>query len=1045
MEYMFKIKEISPEPIVVRKSNKFVSRLPRLTMDKEGRLVLLTDNLKRFINNSKTLLFALFFLGVLDASSQEYADNSIQGGKHAEWKTFTKAAEPGNEPDIEGSAYGLLLKQLTPGAIVISTGNIYHPSGTSKFIISDNLEGELKDLVLQIWTTGVPADYGSFELKAGDVSLKGSRSEVASGDAGVISKINFDLDSSEINSTSYSISFNASGAHMSLVSVRLDFLEEVGEKPLAFKKHYSSNSEFAEWETFTVGFGDPGNDADVEGSKVGPTITQSTPGAMATGSGNIYNPAGVSKFSLSDNLNGKLKDINFQIWTKGSPADYESFVLKTPTENFVGKREEIVSRDGSTISNIAFDTSSSVLENVSYSIEFSASAAHMSLAAARLDISYEEEIIFEFKDVLASDSEYAEWKDFTNAFGDPGNEADVRGSKSGVLITQTTPGAMVTSTKNIYNPGGVSKFTLKDNFLGKLDKMVFQIWTVCSPANYESFRLVSGDNNISGERTELVNGDRGVISLIDFNLEGQSIQDTEFTIEFEASGPHMSLTAARLDYEVKDIIINYDEYTAPGWSFDGWVNFEHAVAAWNEPDLEGSREVTFDEGSLLRQVVEGAMITSTKNIYSPRGISAFEISDATTEAVVDVALQIRTTGSPLNNESVILKIGENSIKGEYSEVARKRTRYGYELISKFDFDLEGQNTNEYTIEFSASGPHMSLVSARLDRQTSVSYQLEKSYSANLDEVSDDRWTYPRNSTPGKRNLAPVFGFASGEGDERMAQRYGQMIVGFDTSSDVPLGLHYSQYKIKSLVMNATVALDQQFPYDGTADDYSKYNGVDDKDSPVELFGAGFRNGYDSLSWNETSPLSDRNDNANHHVYSLGFDNGKAIDVDYYSFSNPHNAKPFAIGKVDGLEQGDMVPEDSVFEFNVDVSDKNIHHYVADSLSKGKIFFALSQILYGKTADGGKGYPDFYTSDHILGEGPTLKIEFEIVPAKLEPPIMSIKRNGKGGVVLEWSGVGELQSSDTLGMEAEWISVETTENKHEIDSNELQQFYRVKGL
>ena len=144
--------------------------------------------------------------------------------------------------------------------------------------------------MLQIWTTGVPADYGSFELKAGDVSLKGSRSEVASGDAGVISKINFDLESSEINSTSYSISFNASGARMSLVSVRLDFLEEIGEKPLAFKKHYSSNSEFAEWETFTVGFGDPGNDADVEGSKVGPTITQSTPGAMATGSGNIYNP-----------------------------------------------------------------------------------------------------------------------------------------------------------------------------------------------------------------------------------------------------------------------------------------------------------------------------------------------------------------------------------------------------------------------------------------------------------------------------------------------------------------------------------------------------------------------------------------------------------------------------------------------------------------------------------------------------------------------------------------------------------------------------------
>ena len=38
-------------------------------------------------------------------------------------------------------------------------------------------------------------------------------------------------------------------------------------------------------------------------------------------------------------------------------------------------------------------------------------------------------------------------KDFTNAFGEPGNEADVTGSKSGVLITQITPGAKVTSLR----------------------------------------------------------------------------------------------------------------------------------------------------------------------------------------------------------------------------------------------------------------------------------------------------------------------------------------------------------------------------------------------------------------------------------------------------------------------------------------------------------------------------------------------------------------------------------------------------------------------
>ena len=122
-------------------------------MDKEGRLVLLTDNLKRFINNSKTLLFALFFLGVLDASSQEYENNSIDGGKHAEWKTFTKAGEPGNEPDIEGSASGVLLKQLTPGAIVTSAGKNIAPAtlevamNQSKFIQQSLIIGDQRNFI----------------------------------------------------------------------------------------------------------------------------------------------------------------------------------------------------------------------------------------------------------------------------------------------------------------------------------------------------------------------------------------------------------------------------------------------------------------------------------------------------------------------------------------------------------------------------------------------------------------------------------------------------------------------------------------------------------------------------------------------------------------------------------------------------------------------------------------------------------------------------------------------------------------------------------
>ena len=126
--------------------------------------------------------------------------------------------------------------------------------------------------------------------------MNGVRSEVSSGDNGVVSLIDFDIGSNVLNNADYSINFSASGAHMSLVSLRLDILQEVEAKPLAFKKFNTTNSEFAEWETFTVGFGEPGNGADVAGSKSGAIIIQATPGAVATGSGSIYNPGGVSKF-----------------------------------------------------------------------------------------------------------------------------------------------------------------------------------------------------------------------------------------------------------------------------------------------------------------------------------------------------------------------------------------------------------------------------------------------------------------------------------------------------------------------------------------------------------------------------------------------------------------------------------------------------------------------------------------------------------------------------------------------------------------------------
>ena len=1039
MQYKLKIKELSEEPILVRKTNKYTSNLPRLSMDKEGRLVLLTDNMSKYLKANKSLIvFILSALISLTTYGQEFENLAFDDGEVAEWKTFTSASSD-NAPDVQGSANTLSLKQLTPGAMVTSTGNIYNPGAVSKFSLTDSASGTLKQIVLQVSTAGVPLDYDSFELVSGDTTIKGTTA-ATTGDSGVITKVSFSLGDNVINNSQYSVNFNASGAHMSLVSVRLNLLREVSA--FAFKKLYYGNGEFAEWDKFTVGFGVPGNSADVGGSKDSAVITQNTPGAMATGSGNIYNPGGVSQFVLNDSITGKLKSIVLQVWTKGSPASYGSFKLSSGDIEITGAREEIASGGEGVISLFNFNLGDTTLEDADYSISFAASGPHMSLAAARLDIELEPELVYEFQDFETENSEYAEWDEFTVGFGEPGNTPDMEFSKGGITITQNTPGAMVTSTGNIYNPGGVSSFILNDSALGKLDEIRFQIWTLGSPADYGSFVLKSGDNEIPGIRSEVLSGDKGVISLINFDLSGASILDTDYSIEFKAAGPHMSLVGSRLDYKTKEVIIDFQAQSGPGWSHDGWIEFVNGFNDWNEPDLEGSREVTFDYGALLRQTTPGAFVTSTKNIYNPGGISNFEISDSVDGEIVRLALQIRTTGTPVNPGSVVVKIGEIQLRGAYSEVARKKTARGSEVISQFLFDLEGVRPSEYVIKFSAAGPHMSLVSAKVDKQITAKYDLGSNYNSEFNLASEDRWTYPRNSTPGKRNLAPVFGFVSGEGDARVAQRYGQMIVAFDTISKVPLGLHYSQYKIKSATVKATVALDEQFLYDGTPDDYSKYNGVDDTVSPVELFGTGFRNGFDSSTWNEASPLSAANDDGSNNAYSLGFSDGQATDVDYYQFASPHNASPFAIGKIDGVSQDELVPEDSEFEFSINVDDANIQRYIAESLSKGKVFFTLSQILYAKTQNGGKGYPDLYTKDHILGESPALKLEFEIVPAQLTPAVLSITRNNSGGVTVAWSGNGDLFSSEKLGKDASWKKIETSGNSYNSDSGSPAGYYRV---
>jgi len=648
-----------------------------------------------------------------------------------------------------------------------------------------------------------------------------------------------------------------------------------------------------------------------------------------------------------------------------------------------------------------------------------------------------------FKDLGIEGGEFEEWQKLTVGYGEPGNVADVAGSSQKAKLTQKTPGAMATGGGNIYNPGGVSVFEVSGSIEGVLSQITLQVWSAGSPVDSGSYVFKSGDLEVKGTSSEVGSGDAGVISLISFDLGESKVEGEDYSIEFKASGAHMSLVALRLDLVQVITELGFNQLDKPGWIYDGWITFTEAYGDWNAPDMEGSNEVSIDSGALLKQSVPGGMLVSGGNIYHPGAASSFVIDDAVEGDISQVVLQVWTSGSPMDTNQVTLKSGDIERSGSYSEIARKRSGHGYEIISQFNFDLGGSNISAYTIEFGASGPHMSLVSVKVSKLVNVKFDFNKQQAVAIDNPSDDRWTYPRNSTPGKRTLAPLFGYLTGEGDDLRAIRYGQMVLGYDTSGVIPVGLNREQYKIKSVTIQATVAFDEQFEYDGTRDNYSLYNGVDDTASPVELFGTGFRNGYDGLNWDETRPLNEDGAEGNN-IYSIGFEGGTAIDVDTFSFSKPHSAKPFAIGTIEGLEQGELVPEDSVFRFNLDVENSAVSNYIAEGLVNGKLYFTLSQILYEELEEGGKGYPDIYTKDHILGEGASMMIEYELLPTTIEPATLNIDRITEGKLLISWNEPGILERSESLGANAEWSIVETVEMNYTVESPNGKMFFRLRG-
>ncbi|MFT4648200.1 MAG: hypothetical protein ACI9X4_001422 [Glaciecola sp.] len=187
------------------------------------------------------------------------------------------------------------------------------------------------------------------------------------------------------------------------------------------------------------------------------------------------------------------------------------------------------------------------------------------------------------------------------------------------------------------------------------------------------------------------------------------------------SNPTLSLLAAAFALQLApEAAADFSSEAPPTWrgtpqtEFSGWEEFIVAFGGGNVPDV---LETTSDD-AFLEQLTPGAIITSTLNIYHPSGTPVFQLTDSVPSDLVEVVLQLRTFGNPLETATPVL----NFLDGQGQNVAVPFSDYtflgsaGGAAEHSFTWELCDQQDTilSYSIFFEASASNMSLDRAHLD-------------------------------------------------------------------------------------------------------------------------------------------------------------------------------------------------------------------------------------------------------------------------------------------------------------------------------------------
>ena len=253
----------------------------------------------------------------------------------------------------------------------------------------------------------------------------------------------------------------------------------------------------------------------------------------------------------------------------------------------------------------------------------------------------------------------------------------------------------------------------------------------------------------------------------------------------------------------------------------------------------------------------------------------------------------------------------------------------------------------------------------------------QSFVGTLDAPGLDRWWYPFNFSAGAEPNASIFAALEQVGfDDRDAQ----FVIAFNTSSVIPSGQGASTYNIEFIRLRVTVSNPPRFVYDPTFDSVrTSYAATDpafladtDAGKPLEVFAAGFRNGVTAASLLESTPFSTspsfppQENIRSVYAASIDGDGNPLADISN-QVTQRTEAQPLAIGTTTSLAAGDLVPTDTEFTFDIDLSNPATRAYIAKGLDAGRVILVVSS-LHPATGGPGGGtgdptYPSFYTKEN----------------------------------------------------------------------------------